>query len=141
MSSLVMSQPPPLLGLEDPRLSLQPSNYPLHGGLEVVHGDAGAGLPGGDQGGLVTNIRNLSSGKSVCQSREILCQGLRFFILRLDSRQMNLEYFCSTSDVRQRNLNVSVKSSRSQKSRVKRIKSVSGPKYDYLRKLRVSIFK
>ena len=120
------SHPSPLLGQEYPRLLLEPGDDPLHSGLEVLHSDACAGVPGGDQGGLVTNIRDLSSGEAVSERREILGEILSLFIFCLDSRKMNFEYFCPTSDVRKRNLNVSVKSSRSKESWVKCIKSVSG---------------
>ena len=47
---------------------------------------------------------------------------------------MNLEYFRPSSDVRKRNLNMSVKSSRSKKSRVEGIKSVGGTKNNDLKK-------
>ena len=82
----------------------------------MLHGDAGAGVSGGNQSGLVTNIRNLSSGEAVGERREILGETLGILIFCLDSLKMNFEYFCPASDVRKRNLNVSVKSSRSEES-------------------------
>ena len=118
----------PLLWQENSRFLLEPSNHPLHSGLKVLHGDLGAGVPCSDQGSLVTNIGHVSPGESVGECGEILCESLSVFFLSLDFRQMDLKDLSTASDVRKRHLNVSIKSTGSEKGRVNGVQSVGGTK-------------